>query len=116
MRQSRAVERGEEYLPDVSLAELKEMYRRERPGKSRDTLQAAVLRKSDNTLEEICDTAGHPMSTIHGWLCRLKREGLGRRHDQKSPGRRRSLTPKQEGAIKGDLGKPPSESGFERGS
>ena len=72
--------------------------------------------KSDNTLGEICGIAGRAAGTIHGRLRRLKREGLGRRHDKKSPGRRRSLTPKQGGAIKEDLGKPPSESGFERGS
>ena len=107
--------RGEECLPDVPPAGLEEMHRRERPGKSGDMLQAAVLRKSDNTLGEICGIAGRPASSIHGWLRRLKRERLGRRRDQKSPVRRRSLTPKQEGAIKGDLGKPPSESGFERG-
>ena len=35
---------GEEYLPDMSLAELKEMHRRERSGKSRDMPQADVLR------------------------------------------------------------------------
>ena len=78
-----AVERGDEYLPNVSLAELKEMYRRERPGKSGDMLQAAVPRKSDNTLGEICGTAGRPASTIHGWLWWLKREGLGRSGPQK---------------------------------
>ena len=55
------------------------------------------------------------MSAICGWLRRLKHEGLGRRHEQNGPGRRRSLTPKQEGIIKGALGKPPSESGFGRG-
>ena len=54
MRQSRVVERGDEYLPDASLADLKEMYRRERLGKSRNELQVAVLRKSDNTPEEMC--------------------------------------------------------------
>ena len=35
------VERGEEYLPGVQLSELEETY--ERPGKSRDRLQGAVL-------------------------------------------------------------------------
>ena len=39
------VKSGDEDLPDVPLAELEEMYRHEPPGKSRDRLQAAVLRK-----------------------------------------------------------------------
>ena len=104
MRQSRAVERGDEYLPDVSLAGLKGMHGRGRPGKSRDMLQAAVPRKSDNTLGEICDTAGRPASAIHGWLCRLKREGLGRRHDQKSPGRGAVPDAETGGRHKGGFG------------
>ena len=85
------------------------------PGKSGDALRAAVLRAAD-ALGKVCGIAGRPVSAIRGWLWRLKREGLGRRHDQKSPVMRRSLTPTQEGAIKEDLGKAPSESGFERGS
>ena len=38
------VKRGEEYLHDVPLPELEAMYRRERPGKSGDMLQATMPR------------------------------------------------------------------------
>ncbi len=37
----------------MKLSELKELYRRERPGKSRVRLQTAVLRKRDRTLKNI---------------------------------------------------------------
>lgn len=45
------VKGGEEYLPSVKLPELKEMYRRECPGKSKVKLQTAVLRKQNRTLK-----------------------------------------------------------------
>ncbi len=110
------VKRGDEYLPGVSLAELEEMHRREPPGKSRDRLQAAMLRKRGKMLAEIAAISGRHPSTIHRWLCRLEREGPEGRHDRWGPGRPRLLTPEQERLIQEDLDGPPSESGFGRGS
>ncbi len=110
------VKRGEEYLPGVPLAELEEMYRRERPGKSRDRLQAAVLRKQDELLKKIAGMMGRGVGTIHRWLSRMEREGPEGRHDNKSPGRPRLLNPEQERTIEGDLDGTPRECGFERGS
>ena len=100
----------------MRLSELEETYRRERPGKSRDRLQAAVLRKRGMMLKEIARTAGRGISTVHRWLSRMEREGLGGRHDGKSHGRPRLLNAEQEKAIKGDLDGTPRSSGFERGS
>ena len=74
------VESGDEYLPDVPLAELKEMYRHEPPDKSRDRLQAAVLRKRDKMIVEISAISGRHPSTIHRWLHRLERVGLEGRY------------------------------------
>ena len=48
-------------------------------------------------------------------MYRIGRDGLECRHDRKSPGRPRFLTPEQEGAVEGYVDKPPSESGFGRG-
>ena len=116
MPKAALVKRGEEYLPGMQLSELEETYRRERPGKSRDRLQAAVLRKRGRTLKEIARTVGRGISTVHRWLYRMEREGLERRHDTKSPGRPRLLSPEQERTIEGDLDGTPRDSGFERGS
>ena len=67
MRKSRVVGRGDEYLPDVSLAGLKEMHRRERlPASPKDMLQAAMLRKGDNALGDVCCTTGRPASATGG--------------------------------------------------
>ena len=59
------VKRGEEHLSGIQLSELEDTYRRERPGKSRDRLQAAVLRKLGRTLEKIAHIMGRGVSTIH---------------------------------------------------
>ena len=71
MPKAALVKRGKEYLPGVQLPELEEMYRRERPGKSRDRLQAAVLRKRGRTLWKIARVMGRGVSTIHRWLSRM---------------------------------------------
>ena len=112
----KAVRVKEEFPPDVSLATLEEMHRREKPGKSRDRLQAAKLRKRGHTLEEIADVVGKDPSTASRWLNRMAREGVDAREDGKSPGRPRNMTLEQERAVEEDLDKPPGESGFDRGS
>ena len=111
----KAVRAKEEFLPDVSLATLEEMHRREKPGKSRDRLQAAKLRKRGDTLEEVADVVGKHTSTISRWLNRMESEGVDAKEDRKSPGRPRNITPEQERAVEKDLDKPPGESGFDRG-
>ncbi len=71
------VKRGEGYPPGVPLAELEEMYRRERPGKSRDRLQAAVLEWRGGTLKETACTVGRGISTVHRWLSGMERKAPG---------------------------------------
>lgn len=116
MPKAAPVKRGKEYLPGVQLPEPEETYGRERPGKSRDRLQAAILRKQGRTLWKIARVMGRGISTIHRWLSRMEREGPDGRHDGKSPGRPRLLNPEQERTIEGDLDGTPRDSGFERGS
>lgn len=108
--------RGEEYLSCVQLSEPEETYRRERPGKSRDRLQTAVLKKRDIMLKEIARTVGRGTSTVHRWLYRMERKGLKSRHDTKSPDRPRLLNAEQERTTKEGINGTPRECGFERGS
>ena len=116
MHRATRIKRGEEYLPKVPLPVLEAMHRREKPGKSRDRLQAAVLRKRGKKVAWIAKIVGRHSSTVSRWLRRMECEGPEARHDNKSPGRPRKLDPEQEGAIEEDLDKPPGESGFARGS
>ena len=116
MPKPNVVKRGSRYLRGVDVKYLEVMVEGEKPGKSRDVLQAAVLRKRDKTLGEISNCIGHPVSTIHGWLARLESGGLGRRYDNKSPGRPPRLTDEEQKAIGEDLDKSPTECGFGRGN
>lgn len=116
MLRAARIKRGKEYLPEVPLSVLEEMQGREKPGKSRDRLQAAVLRKRGEMVGKIAEIAGRHPSTISRWLRLMEREGLDGRHDNKIPGRPPKLSPEQERAIEEDLDKPPGESGFLRGS
>ena len=110
------VKRGKEFLPDIELATLEEMVRKEKPGKARDILQAAVLRKRDIVLKKISLCIGHSVSTIHGWLARIALEGLDRRYDNKSPGRPSGLTQEEQRVLEDDLSKSPTECGYRRGN
>ena len=110
------VKRGEGYLSCIQLPDLEETYRREYPGKSRDRLQAAMLRKRGRMLKEIVRTLGRGISTVHRWLYRMECEDLECRHDTKSTGRPRLLGPEQERTIEGGIDGTPRECGFERGS
>ncbi len=116
MRRAARIKRGKKYLHKVSLPVLEEMHRREKPGKSRDRLQAAALEWRGKKVEWIAKIVGRHSSTVSRWLRRMECEGLEARHDNKSPGRPRKLDPEQEGAIEEELDKPPDESGFARGS
>ncbi len=89
------MKRGDEYLPDVSLAEPEETYKHEPPGKSGDRLQAAVPRKRGKMIVEMATISGLHPSTIHRWLHRLEREGPEGGYDRWDPGRPRLLTPEQ---------------------
>ncbi len=110
------VKRGEEYLSCMQLSELEETYRLECPDKSRDRLQATVLRKRGRMLKEIARTIGRRISTVYRWLYRMERKGLECRYYIKSSGRLRLLSPELEYAIKEGIDGIPSECSFERGS
>ncbi len=116
MHRAARIKRGKEYLPRVSLPVLEEMHRREKPGKSRDRLQAAVLEWRGRKVEWIAKIVGRHSSTVSRWLRRMECKGLEARHDNKSPGRPRRLDPEPERAVEEDLDRPPDERGFVRGS
>ncbi len=104
---------GKEYLSGVQLSELEETYRREYAGKSKDRLQAVVLRKRGRVLKDIARILGRGISTIYRWLYRMERKGLEHRYSTKSPCMPRLLSPEQECTIKGDIDRTPRECGFE---
>lgn len=61
------------------------MHGLEPSGKSKKRLQATIFRKQDELLENIADTMGRGVGTIHRWLAKMERKGPKSRHDGKSP-------------------------------
>ena len=116
MRRARIVKRGEEYLPNITLYELRKMQDSAPAGKDKNMLQSAVLRKEGKVVEDISRSIGWPNSTIYGWLVRLQSEGLERRYDKKSPGRPPRLNQEQQSVIDECVDKSPQESGYDRGN
>lgn len=75
-----------------------------------------MLRKCGRVLKEITHIVGREINTVHRWLYRIKHEDLECRHDTKSPGKPRLLSPEQGCTIKECIDRMPRECGFERSS
>lgn len=103
------VPKGEEYLKEYPKDELMEMYRKEKEGKPKIRLLAAILRKEGKTLEEISDLIKYPLTTIKGWLHEMHRAGIERIHPIKQPGRPRRLTEKELRDLDLTLSEPPTK-------
>ena len=103
------------FLTDVDLSDLKRMVRKERPGKSRDRLLAAIMRKEGKSQQYIAEHLGRAQSTISAWLNRMQNEGLEGRYDRKKPGRPSRLSAERQKDVSAALKEEPFKSGFERG-
>ncbi len=68
MRTAQRVGAAEAFLPDVALLELITAYKSEPSGKSRDRLQAAVMRKRGKSQSSIARRLGRAQSVISCWL------------------------------------------------
>ena len=104
--------RGESFLPNFSIDELKNLYQKEVDPIAKIRLLAAILRKEGKTLEEISLMIKHPLTTVGDWLRRLHTEGISRKNNKKQPGRPKRLTDKQIEDLKPILFNSPQEQGF----
>lgn len=89
------IPRGEGFLPEYTLEDLKELYSKEKDRKATLRLLAAICRKEGLTLGEIGAQLKHPSTTVKDWLHRMHKEGIQRRYDKPRPGRPRKLTDEQ---------------------
>lgn len=100
------------FLPDIKLPELERIYRKEPLGKSKDRLQAAVMRKKGKSQQSIAKDLGRTQSTISIWLNKMQNKGLASIYDRKIPGRPSILSTKQQKEIGRDLRKRPADFGL----
>lgn len=106
------LKRGSAFLPKVSMSELHSAYEKERGAKAKLRLLAAIKRKEGESIDAIAASIGKPKRTVHGWLHRFERRGLGGAEDKKQSGRPPRLKKKQLVQLKADLLKGPQACGY----
>ncbi len=114
MKPSSGVKRGIEFLKDTTTSEMEHRLKAEHSGKSRERLQAALLRRQGQDLESIRKILGRGKGSISRWLNRMQKEGPDAILDGKSTGRPCKLSKVQQEAVKISLAQDPMCSGFER--
>jgi len=104
--------KGTDFLPDVSVAELKKLIAFETKAKPRTRLLIALRRKKGESIDEIAETCTVPRRTVHGTLQRFQERGITAAHSVKQTGRPKRLSPKQLSELRKHLLASPKASGF----
>lgn len=106
--------KGKEFLPNIFLRRLQLMYDKEKNAKSKLRLLSAIHRKQGKSIDEIAYLLSKPRRTVHGWLTRLQKVGLGGKDSIKQPGRPATLKLTQRKNLVKDLerGPPHNPSGL----
>lgn len=90
------LKKGDVFLSDVSVNELKKLYNQEKNAKAKLRLLAAIQRKNGATLDDIAFSLQKPKTTIHDWLKRFEQNNFSNIYDIKQSGKPARLTKKQE--------------------
>lgn len=107
--------RGEEFLPDFSLVELKKCVAAEKKRQPRLRLLVVLNRKEGKSIDQIADAVGLHRRTVHDILHRFDERGLPAAQALPKPGRTPHLTKKQLQDLRTRLLDSPRESGFDEG-
>ncbi|MEK6936337.1 MAG: winged helix-turn-helix domain-containing protein, partial [Nanoarchaeota archaeon] len=101
-----------DFLPNISIKTIENLYRIEVNAKSKIRLQCAILRKEGKTLEEISDVTKKSKSTIGDILMRFDKKGLAAKDAIKQRGQPKKLSDSQSKKVKKMLEKKPVDKGF----
>ena len=115
-KRDEVVPKGAAFMPRVSLKRLTKVHKKEKAGKSKYRLHAALLRKEGKGIRKISWMLGVAYSTVRDWLVRMHAGNLKRRFDRKRRGRARMISRQVRRNIKRWLGRDPSIYGYEAGS
>lgn len=107
--------RGEEFLPDFSLNELKKLASAEKRKQPHLRLLVALNRKEGKSIDKIADAVGMHRRAVHDILHRFQERGLDAAKGKPKPGRPKKLSAKQLQDLRERLLKKPRESGFDDG-
>ncbi len=98
---------GEMFLHDISIGELKKLYRKEKEAKVKLRLLCATLRKREYSVSDISKHLEIPRMTVSDWLRRLYERGLSGLYDRKQTGRPNKLNKEQLTDLEKILGESP---------
>ena len=87
--------KGNKFLPNTSLVQLKSAYNADKSAKAKLRLLGAIHRKQGKSIDEIAYLLSKPRRTVHGWLTRFQKRGILGKDSIKQPGRPAQLTVKQ---------------------
>jgi len=104
--------KGDDFLPDVSVDELRRRIAVEKKVKPRTRLLIALHRKKSGGLDGIADACSVPRRTVHGTLQRFQERGLDAAYGIKQTGRPRRLSPEQLRDLRKRLTVSPHDSGY----
>ena len=107
--------RGEEFLPDFSLNELKKLASAEKRKQPHLRLLVALNRKEGKSIDKIADAVGLHRRAVHDILHRFEDRGIEAAQALPKPGRTKHLTEKQLQDLRSRLLKQPKASGFNEG-
>jgi len=99
--------KGNTFLPTISLKKLQKIYDKEKNAKSKLRLLGALHRKRGKSIDEIAYLLSKPRRTIHGWLTRFQKRGIGGKDSIKQSGRPATLTLTQRKNLVKDLERGP---------
>ena len=88
MTKTQRLPKGEKFMPNVSIKQLKKAIKKEKNVGAYNRLWAALQRKEGKTLHEIEDILDKSIRTIGRWLHRMHDMGLAGRYHNKHPGGR----------------------------
>jgi len=87
--------KGEDFLPEFSVGELKEMQRKEKEAKPKLRLLVALKRKEGQSFDSIARQLEMQRITVNKLLHRFQEKGINAKDDEKRSGRPKSLTQAQ---------------------
>ena len=104
---------GDKFLPHISLGRLYELKKNETDPEAEKRLHACILRKEDNTLEEISYAMKIPYTTVQNWIARIKKNGIRARYDKEHPGAECKLDNMQLKQLERDMVRGPQKCGYD---
>lgn len=99
--------KGSCFLKDISLAELKKLYKDEKSAKPKQRLLCAIHRKNGMSIDAIKNIMQVSRRTVHEWLRKFEERGISAKDSIKQTGRPPQLTKMQRKELVSELEKGP---------